>query len=179
MATTITRSGYRCSKCDRPFHADTPVQCPLDEYLQFIDNLRCSNCGAGPNGILMGLCLTEEEDRNLRISGSAHTKALNWYSRAETGQSSLSIYRFFVAKMIYQATIPSDLDDLKRCVRLLEHVPEWKVRMPEMSVVPGWERLATEFDRLTALFRAEAPDLRGPAPKTADLLRHLTLPVAA
>src|SRR3546814_20223924 len=69
---------------------------------------------------------------------------------------------------------PADLADLRRCLFLLDHVPEWQSRIGELEAVPGWENLAKNWQKLTDLFRLESPDLRGEAPETDQLLRSLT-----
>lgn len=179
MDIQLIRSGYRCRRCDTPFRADTPVHCDLRVYTAFLEALRCDICGAKSADILLGLNLSEAEDIAIRATGSIAARAANWCNQAETGQSSMTIYRFFITGAIHHGAIPSDLSDLRRCVRLLEHIPEWKPRMTEMARVPGWERLGPSFNELAKLYRSEAANLDQPAPKTAALLRSLTQPIAA
>lgn len=46
---------------------------------------------------------------------------------------------------------PSDGDDLGRCLRLLDLMPEWKPRMVEMTAVsPYWAALVKHWDELAA-----------------------------
>ena len=47
---------------------------------------------------------------------------------------------------------PSDGADLGRCLRLLEAVPEWKPRLPEMAAVNDyWAALVTHWAELSSL----------------------------
>lgn len=174
---STTSSGYRCKACDTPFRMDTPTNVPVDKWAAFINAMHCPHCGAGVEKLLLGMGLREDEDRALRIQGSEHERAVNWYQRAETGSSSISIFRFFIADHRQDPAYPYDLDDLRRCLWLLEHVPEWKTRISELAVLSStWARLAPEWNRLTNLFREESPHLNQDAPRARDLLNSLTNP---
>jgi hypothetical protein len=48
-----------------------------------------------------------------------------------------------------------DSDDLGRCVRLLDRFPEWRARIQEMDVVPGWSGLSASWAHLEQLYRKD------------------------
>jgi hypothetical protein len=168
----IIRSPYRCRDCDVPFRHDTPFNVEVSVYCNFILSLRCPTCNGSK--LTLGFNLTEAENAALRIAGTIEQRARNWHDNAEVGTSSLTIFHFFMGALDFSWAVPADLADLRRCLFLLEHVPEWRPRMHELASVKGWERLAHGWIALTAQFRAEAPDLRGSAPMTEQLLHSLT-----
>lgn len=51
---------------------------------------------------------------------------------------------------------PHDPSDFGRCERLLNLIPEWRVRLPEMAVLtPEWARLAERWADIQKLYDAE------------------------
>lgn len=67
---------------------------------------------------------------------------------------------------------PHDPDDLGRCIRLLEAVPELRPHVPHMAEVsPVWAALVGRWDELEVLYREEAPS--GKAPRCYALMRSL------
>lgn len=170
----IVRSPYRCQECDKPFQTNTPTRCAVEVYCSFIMSLRCPSCGGAK--LTLGYNLREAEDIALRISGTTEERARNWHANGEIGTSSLTIYHKFLGTAHERRSTPADLSDLRRCAFLLEHVPEWKMRMGEMASVSGWEKLSSNWNALISQFRSEAPDLRGAAPLTSSLLDQLTRP---
>lgn len=169
------KAGYRCRACDQPFHADTPTNCPVEAWAAFAQNLRCPNCGS--DQISLGLGLTSEENAARIKNGTIRDRALNWSANGETGLSSLAIFRHFLGIEDPAPSHPHDPDDLRRCLLLLEHVPEWKPRMHEIaSASPAWARIAPKWEELTRLFSEETSRGKGSAPRTYDLLQSLTYP---
>ena len=73
---------------------------------------------------------------------------------------------------------PHDPDDLSRCRKLLEAVPELKPLLPRMAEAsPVWAELVSRWDELCALMDAEAPQWRdgqGSAKKTYALMQELS-----
>lgn len=103
---------------------------------------------------------------------------LSWLAVGETGESSKAI----AFKMIGQGysrgfpTHPRDPDDLNRCLKLLEAVPQIRPRLTEMrEVSPEWAALVDQWDEIEASFLEEA----GPnwskarsAKRTYDMMRR-------
>ena len=72
---------------------------------------------------------------------------------------------------------PHDPADLRRCLLLLEAVPEVRDRFPEMRTAsPEWARLVERWGELVALFKTEAGpggrwrELEWSAPRTYRLM---------
>ena len=82
-----------------------------------------------------------------------------WLASRDTGASSKAIVLWLsagVAESDWGASTPSDPADLARCLRLLERIPEWKARMPEMANAGGlWPTFARRWDEITASFLSE------------------------
>lgn len=121
-------------------------------------------------------------------------EARRWLAVGEQGLSSCSMFwRFTGVKPDYlddetRFNHPHDPGDLRRCLLLLEQVPEFKGRMGEMRrCSPEWDALVDAWADLCAMLEAEAPDWRNPdctqaAPETygkmALVLRSAREPVA-
>ena len=82
-------------------------------------------------------------------------RALEWAMSRDTGRSSEAI----AAHMLGcrgETSYPHDNDDLGRCIRLLDKIPEWRPRLGEMaSVSPMWKALAENWAELEALYRED------------------------
>jgi hypothetical protein len=67
----------------------------------------------------------------------------------------------------FDPDVPHDPSDLGRCVRLLDHFPDWRPRLPEMAArypdwapfVRDWEALEAEYRRVVDRRRKHAPAL--------------------
>lgn len=106
----------------------------------------------------------------------------NWLLHGEHGISSMAIAGVLMGGTVTKGQggwwHPSDPDDLRRCLTLLEAVPEWRGRIGEMaSVSKEWAALAAHWDELAALLEEEVPGWRtrtpGMAPKTYARMREL------
>lgn len=106
---------------------------------------------------------------------------MQWLLGTDTGQSSLTVFsvlsqKHSVAALAklgrFGASIPCDPADFGRCYRLLESIPGWRARLPEVADRhPEWAPLVTEWDALTALYLEELPT--GKAPKLFKRMRDL------
>lgn len=88
---------------------------------------------------------------------SIEVRALRWALGKNVGASSKSIARHMMGmdQGSLGASYPLDGGDLGRCIALLDAVPEWRSRLPEMSIhSPAWAALVTAWDELTAMHRA-------------------------
>ena len=94
------------------------------------------------------------------IAEAPPAAALAWIAGRDTGLSSMCIWRTMMGvpepNGFYRHAHPHDPDDLLRCLRLLQVVPEWRPRIGEMWVHgPVWAALAENWGELEALFIEE------------------------
>lgn len=167
-----TRQGYRCEACATPFKAKTPTNCEVETYVRFLGSLRCPECESSK--LTLGLGLSAAENRELIGTGSVSTRASIWLMNGDTGLSSEAIYDHFMGAEKPRTSHPHDIDDLRRCMFLLEHTPEWRDLMPSMSSISKeWAALGTNWHELTMLFNEEAAENKGRYPRTYALLTRL------
>lgn len=107
-------------------------------------------------------------------------KALAWIVGNDTGSSSKALWAVMMGQKS-DGSYPHDPDDLGRCMRLLEAVPEWKSRISEMAAVSNyWAGLAENWDELERLMREETGLKRrwiGGANKTYDKMKAILRPL--
>jgi hypothetical protein len=78
-----------------------------------------------------------------------------------TGASSTALLARMLGASPDDATFghPHDPSDFGRCHRLLEHVPEWRTRLPEMAACSAyWAALVDRWDEITALHAVVVSD---------------------
>jgi hypothetical protein len=132
--------------------------------------LFCINCGGEhplvfPLGIkemtkkieafneLHGDCKKTWEEPKADQSQNVLQKANWWITNGETGLSSKTMWSFFLNLNIPVINHPHDPDDFGRCYKLLEAVPEWKERIPELSKLSEpWKNLSENWDKLTQMY---------------------------
>jgi hypothetical protein len=113
--------------------------------------------------------------------------AAKWLDSGEQGLSSKSIFTKLSDLNImgdwsrWGLQTPSDPDDLRRCILLLDMVPEWRERIFEMSVISDkWAAAARHWAELDNLFNEECPNWRSNkyawrAPKTYERMKEIGL----
>ena len=82
------------------------------------------------------LCCPLCEKPTLLHGESIESRALAWALSDDTGISSKTICRYMSGKhgtTGAHSAPPSDADDRGRCIRLLELIPEWIPRLPELA----------------------------------------------
>ncbi|MDC9825692.1 hypothetical protein PRN20_18310 [Devosia sp. ZB163] len=78
-------------------------------------------------------------------------RAAAWIAGRDTGASSKALWATMMG-VPSDKSHPHDGDDLGRCIRLLEAVPEWKARIGEMAAVSAyWAALVPHWDELVEL----------------------------
>ena len=86
-------------------------------------------------------------------------RGLKWVFGEDTGLSSRTIAGVMLnvpTEHIHRPSFPLDGDDLGRCLRLLDKMPEWKARLDEVAVCfPAWQPLVNHWRELAALYAAE------------------------
>lgn len=92
---------------------------------------------------------------------------LHWLNSGERGLSSDAIFMHLTGfpangGRTWAINYPSDPDDLRRCILLLEQVPEFAPRISEMSFVsPVWAALSSQWDLLVQELKEEAAAFPG------------------
>jgi hypothetical protein len=86
--------------------------------------------------------------------------AVEWLAHGERGTSSNAIFTHMTGMDALRGrnnwTHPNDPDDLRRCLLLLEAVPEFKPHMHRMAEVSAaWAALASHWDEIVALYEAD------------------------
>lgn len=110
--------------------------------------------------------------------------ALNWIVGGDTGLPALGIWAHMVgARTMVFHEHPQDARELAQCLRLLDAVPEWHSRLPEMARYNrGWQSLVPAWEELVATLRIELDagwGCRLSAPRTTAFLRSLLAEAAA
>ena len=89
---------------------------------------------------------------------SVEQRAINWIIGDHTGTSSKTMWAVLMGADLetpdrFRFSPPHDPSDFRRCHLLLEAVPEWRERLPEVAAAfPIWGPLVREWDKLTALY---------------------------
>ncbi|OGB61449.1 MAG: hypothetical protein A2Y94_13805 [Caldithrix sp. RBG_13_44_9] len=114
------------------------------------------------------------------------SKAANdWLLNGERGISSEAIFSHLTGINIlggrWFSDHPSDPSDFRRCQLLLEAVPEFKIRFPEMATRSKvWEFLVQKWDEILISLEEELPSWRlggGSAHKTYELMKNIIRPI--
>ena len=105
-------------------------------------------------------------------------RAMSWIVGHHVGSSSRAIWAHMMdaGEPDWGWSHPHDPDDLFRCLRLLDFIPEWKPRLPEMAArSEAWAALVGKWDEIVASFDSEfgaEPHRRGTG-KTYNLMRNV------
>lgn len=83
-----------------------------------------------------------------------------WLTSGDTGISSKTIWYVMTGEKPdneWWPSIPHDVYDFGRCVRLIDRFPEWAHRLPEVAQrYPKWSPLVERWDELVRLYRADS-----------------------
>ncbi|GBQ85868.1 hypothetical protein AA14337_3182 [Acetobacter malorum DSM 14337] len=128
--------------------------------------IRCPKCKT--NNVLLGEGRTLSEDRADRdayFQGEREpglTSRKNWWLEfGEKGSSSKFLFNMLSEIPDIRLAVPSDASDFRRCVLLLDLIPEWRDKLElRMAKAPDpWPELARNWDSLERTLRKESPDL--------------------
>ena len=113
-----------------------------------------------------------------RPHADVFARAGNWIVGDDTGMSSKTIWAVMLGlNLPGWCCEPADPDDLGRCLRLLELIPEWKPRIGEMAAVSqSWARMIPHWDRIAASMAKEVGidwSKGRSAPKTYALMQMI------
>lgn len=85
-------------------------------------------------------------------------RANAWIVSRDTGTSSKALWAVMMDTK-GGTSHPSDGSDIGRCIRLLDAIPEWRERLPEMAGVSKyWAALVANWSELEALYRSDERD---------------------
>lgn len=85
-------------------------------------------------------------------------RATAWRAGRDTGSSSKTLWSVMMGEPPRHRDHPMDGGDLGRCLRLLDLIPEWKPRLPEMAAVSlYWAALVKDWADLERLSKLTAP----------------------
>ena len=179
----IQRQTFRCMQCRVRFEHEMAINVAIEVYMAQVKAMYCPGCLAGPEKIGMGEGRTLEEDLPDRLPNEPlAVRAANWLRFGERGQSADQIHSLFFSGDVLDRTppYPHDMDDFRRCFLLLGHVPEREADISKMAAVSvTWSALAAAWAEISRLYREEAPNCEGPAPRAAEALaRALKVEVA-
>jgi hypothetical protein len=112
------------------------------------------------------------------LAGPLSAEARHWAVFGEQGLSSQALFRVLTGVSVpgagFGISHPRDPADLRRCLLLIEQVPECRGRLAAIAdISPAWAALAAVWDRLAATLSEEAPEWRGchwKAPRTFALM---------
>ncbi len=100
-------------------------------------------------------------------------KVIQWLARGEVGTSSQCMAMWLAfGERVPSPFPPSDSDDLRRCLWLLDWAPGLRSDLPKMAEVSDkWAALMSRWDEVEALYYTDRP-------KTNALLRDIIWPKA-
>lgn len=163
----------RCAQaiCNRRFQAWT-IQNVEAEYLMYrLDKIRCPACGSKKVFAGEGRTLSEDRLDRLEYFGEGYKAPVEgriswWTEFGERGQSSLALLRIATGKggvVEKYMTPPADASDFRRCMLLLDLIPEWKPLLGKAVESCGapkpWPALVRNWDALERALLDESPDL--------------------
>lgn len=89
-------------------------------------------------------------------SASIEDRAKRWIVDGRVGMSSRAIWSSMMGETAKDMSYPRDPADLNRCLLLLDLIPEWKPRIPDMAQhSPQWAALVKRWDEIVQCFLDE------------------------
>jgi hypothetical protein len=119
-----------------------------------------------------------------RLHQETLSQAMHWLINSRTGLSSECLLATIINGAPIQggwhATFhPRDPSDLKRCIGLLDAVPDLRNHLGVMKAVSKeWEILVLNWNQLETTFKEELQQHPNRAPETNELMRNLFNSVA-
>lgn len=89
----------------------------------------------------------------------ADQRAIDWLLSGDTGRSSKCICCVLTGSPTVAdngfCAFPMDASDFGRCYRLLQRIPEWRARLPEVAALfPQWGPLVAAWDEVSLMYEA-------------------------
>lgn len=164
----ITSARMTCKKCTHVFDAEVVTSAPIEVWQASVRAIRCPQCG----GAEMLFC-GEKNGASGIVTLSISVRAEWWRDNGSVGISSKTIWSVLHGRAVrHSVDVPHDPDDFGRCHRLLELIPEWVPRLPEVSAkYPAWTKLIAAWPEMERLYVEELPS--GKCPKLYALMQEL------
>lgn len=195
----MTTAGYSVERTPHGILVHGPV--PLDDVTALMKTWQQRGLDILDAGIAMAtganLAVTSEEGSRAWRAEIAKKAALvangdpelEWLHGTDTGVSSLTIFSVLSRRYGTRALVrihrgavgaPHDPSDLGRCIRLLDAIPGWRERLPEVAAShPEWAPLVERWADLERLYRVELTRADGKATKTLELMQEIKRAAAA
>lgn len=146
-----------CGKCQHEwFVAWLPL--PVDAFVRLCRGMKCP------------LCRSKQVMQGLLPRPTEQGDALGWLSNGDTGVSSETIWFVMMgrpARSRFVPDVPRDPSDFGRCYRLLQVMPGWRARLPEVALAhpTRWPAFVEHWDELSTLYE----QVIGPSGKGWDM----------
>ena len=167
--------GLRCRTCDAPFRVPG-MRGAVEDVVARMLAVRCPRCRG--RDVVIGEGRSLAEDRGFRTTVPADPSTVDvrlaeWLATGEVGASSLALASAATGRPD-RGGPPSDTGDLRRCVLLLDRIPEWASTAPRAAAARDpdrWGSVASVWDDLVATFLRETGGTgKGAAPDAATML---------
>lgn len=140
----------RCKDCSNLFHIDVDFPMDIMSFSKKMKKIECPECKS--KKILMGQGRSIAEDLKFRtttLHDSVEDRVRDWLKNGEIGTSSKTIISVLLNINYSDMNHPKDISDLKRCLLLLDRIPEFENRILEMSDLSiEWKRLSHNWNKL-------------------------------
>ena len=84
---------------------------------------------------------------------NTYQKAMWWIANGERGLSSETMWNCLMDNTDFPISWPYDPDDFSRCYKLLQAVPEWRLKLYKLKPLSKeWNNLIENWDKLTGMF---------------------------
>lgn len=167
----IQQQRFTCHRCGEVFEAETVINAPVAVVIASWKVVSCPKCNAGANEVGFGGEKTYVPGPPVMLGTAA--RADWWWENGERGVSSETIFCACSGRSLHQADYPYDPADFRRCHRLLEIVPEWRLELERVTRRWPWfgpfERRWPEFERL---WEEERKNSDGKAPRLYEALKE-------
>lgn len=141
MDTTIRNNKLLCLNCGGEFALKMPM--PVKEMTNKIDSFNK----------LHKDCEKTWTEPQADQSKDVEQKAMWWIANGHVGMSSKTMWLHFMGQKNERINHPYDPDDFSRCYKLLETVPEWKIRIKELRILSTeWRNLSENWNKLTEMY---------------------------
>lgn len=175
-ASKRTPQHVQCLTCEhRWIAAHLPME--AGAFARLLKGLCCPMCGATTDDLRL------RDANDIPETTVTISQALAaWLASGERGTSSNFMVQHLTGvpatSRHFNYGHPHDGDDLRRCMLLLEAVPELVPLLPKMATAsPAWAALVPHWDELVGILKRELAREPGTCGRTYERMRQLLAPV--